>query len=191
MRNLGPLLGFVLLAAVVALFGASWLLPSRVEVERHELIAAPRERIHDWVGDLRRWPEFAPWSERADPTAVFRFGGQSGEAGAVLTWRGERLGEGRLTVTANDPAKGVWYDLSLAGGRRAWKGAVRYLPAGSPGATDVVWSQAGELGGVLARWHGLAVDRALGPALEESLERLAGLVEGTPAGPDRPEPPGD
>jgi len=191
MRTLGPFLGFVLLAAVVALFGASFLLPSRVEVERHRRIAAPRERVHAQVGDMRRWPEFAPWSERADPTAVFSFEGPSDGAGAVLAWRGDRLGEGRLTVTANDAAKGVWYDLSLAGGRRAWKGAVRYLPAESPGATDVVWSQAGELGGVLARWQALAVDRALGPALEESLERLAGLADDAPSGRARPESDGD
>ena len=189
MRTLGPVLGFALLALVVALFGASSLLPARVEVERHRPIAAARERIHALVGDLRRWPDFAPWSERADSSVVFRFEGPSEGAGAVLEWRGERLGDGRITLTASDPAKGVWYDLSLAGGRRSWKGAVRYLPGRSPGATDLVWSQAGELGGVIARWQGLAVERALGPALEGSLERLAGLLEDPTRG--GPAPSGD
>ncbi|MEN8008355.1 MAG: hypothetical protein ABFS42_15205, partial [Candidatus Krumholzibacteriota bacterium] len=75
------------LAAVVGLF-----LPSTFEVEKTVVIDATRGTIHEFTGDLTRWPEWTPWLED-NPDITVTFADLTTGAGAGLTWEdGSRNG---------------------------------------------------------------------------------------------------
>lgn len=159
---------------LLAFLVIGFLLPGRYEVERSLVFAAPPGAIHPYLENLRRWRE---WSgvegNGAEPR--FTFSGPEKGADARMEWRSESDGTGSLTLTASDPAKGVWFDLRTDGGFEA-KCAVRYFPV--DGGCRVTWTNAGRLGwNPLLRFFGLFADSLMGADFAGKLERLRALVE--------------
>ena len=164
----------VILAAWLCI---GFLLPARYEVERSVDIAAPFEAIHPFLAHLRRWKEWSVWYER-DPEMELTFSGPDQGVDARMEWRSESEGAGSITLTASDPAKGIWFDLRMDGGFEA-KCAVRYSPAES--GSRVTWTNAGQLGNnPLLRYFGLFADSMMGDDFAGNLERIRALAEGSP-----------
>lgn len=165
------------LVLVLVLTGLSFLLPSWYEVERSIVVAAPAERVHPVLDDLRRWREWSSWSAR-DPRLRIDYGGPSHGVDSQMAWYGE-LGSGELTLTASDPRRGVWMDL-LMDGRYATKAAVLLEPVDE--GTRVTWVARGSLGSnPIWRFTGLMMEPLLGPDVEASLAGIKALVEATVA----------
>jgi hypothetical protein len=64
--------------------------------------------------------------------------------GARMSWVGQRLGFGSLTLTQVHPAGGVEYELQFRGVDQGTKGALRI--AAEPAGSRLTWSDGGELG---------------------------------------------
>ena len=96
-----------LLAAVIGLF-----LPSTFEIEKSVVIKAAPERIHQFTGDLSRWPEWTPWLKE-DPNLVVTVGDQTTGVGATQAWTGGSSG-GELTFTRCEPDWGIAYDMTFS-----------------------------------------------------------------------------
>ena len=94
------------LAAVIGLF-----LPSTFEIEKSVVIKAAPERIHQFTGDLDRWPEWTPWLKE-DPDLVVTVGDQTTGVGATQAWTGGSS-DGELTFTRCDPGWGISYDMTF------------------------------------------------------------------------------
>src|SRR3954463_11738541 len=91
-------LALAVLAGVVIAVSGRGASPRRVE--REVVVAAPPEMVLEYVSDLRRWPEWSP-RERLDPEVRRTYGGPARGVGSSYYWSGnERIGQGRLTVTA-------------------------------------------------------------------------------------------
>jgi hypothetical protein len=167
----------VIVGVLVILTVGGFLLPSEYKVERDIVIAAAPEEIHGAVADLSTWPKWTAWTERRDPSCKWDFSGPSAGAGAVMTWRGEKMGDGRLELTEASPTEGIEYDVVFAAGQEPAQGGVRYEPL-DDGTTRVTWFNSGELGAnPLARYMGLLMDRMLGPDFEQGLAGLKERVE--------------
>jgi len=80
------------LVIIVGLF-----LPSNYMVTRTVEISATPDQIHEYVGDLKRWPEWSPW-KKADPTIEFTLGALTEGVGTSQSWT-DKSGGGSLTVT--------------------------------------------------------------------------------------------
>jgi len=169
----------VLLVVVLSVGAAVALLPDRFEVHREITIDAGPAAIHPYLEDLSRWPEWSAWNAERFPSLVSEFSGPERGVDAVWSWTMDE-GPGRLVLTASDPVKGVWYDLTFGEGaeRMSSKGAIQYLPA--EGGTKLLWTTSGELHG-LGKLMGPLVDSAMGPDFEAGLAKLKQLVEGTDA----------
>ena len=174
MRKLLKVIALVVLAAVVLAIGVGFALPSEYLVERSIVVNADRERIHALVGDLNRWPEWAPWQE-ADTTIRITYGDTTRGVGAHQSWRGDS-GSGELTVTSSSPESGIEYDLSFDGGAWLSVAALKYQPEGD--ATRVTWSMWGDAGGnLIGRYFGVMMDYMVGPMFEGGLDKLKARAE--------------
>jgi hypothetical protein len=93
--------------------------------------------------------------------------------------RGPR--SGRLTITSASPATGIEYDLAFEEGRYSSDGAIRFRRQG--GATTVVWSDRGDLGGgPVSGYVGLLMDGRVGAMFADGLQNSKARVESTPTG---------
>ncbi len=164
-------LGVLLLAFIITGF----LLPSSYALERSVLIKASPEQIHQLVGDLQRWPEWAPWEEM-DPSVETTYGPTTTGVGASQTWT-SNSGGGELTVTKSDPLNGIEYNMSF--GALSCDGVVRYevMPTG----TQVTWGMSGEMDNFIGRYMGLLMNSMVGPPFEAGLAKLKTAAEALPA----------
>lgn len=134
---------FMALLGVLVIAGSA--LPTRWEVGQQVEIPAAAARIHAWVGNLERWPEWKAWRFSADPEMQTWITGRPDGAGATLHWKSEAAGSGRLHVRHNSPQAGVCFRVRLAGSPEPARHAITYRPVGSQ-RTKVEWYASGDVG---------------------------------------------
>jgi hypothetical protein len=172
LRLLVLLFGFgVLVVVLVGLF-----LPKTWSVERNRLVRAAPERLQAELEDLHTWPAWTPWSQERDASLQIRYDGPARGAGARMSWQGQVLGGGSLTITRATPGLGVEYEIVFAGVDQPARGAV--VLAAEPAGTRVTWRDGGEL-----TWNPMhrvlrpVLEAKLGRDFDDGLARLAARVE--------------
>jgi hypothetical protein len=162
----------VLLVLLVVAAAVGFLLPHDYRVEESVVINAKPSRVHDLVGDLKRWDEWTPWKEM-DPTVQVTFGTATKGVGASQTWTGKD-GAGSLTFTASDEDKGIEYEMKFD--EMPAKGAIRYERMGD--GTKVTWSMSGDMEmPVVGGYFALLMPRMVGGSFEKGLSKLKSEVE--------------
>lgn len=162
----------VLLVFVVPQF----FLDKAYAMDRSTTIAGPPAAIQSVIGDLRTWDDWTVWNKEADPTLERTFEGDPGTVGHKMTWTGEELGEGEITITAATDTR-IDYDMVFDGSDPA-KCALVLSPQ-ADGTTGIKWEMSGEFDGMAwQRWLGLMMDGMVGPAFEEGLANLKARIEG-------------
>jgi hypothetical protein len=175
MKFLKKLFLFVLVIAAVLAAG-SQLLPSNYRVERSLIIRTKAENVFPLINNVKRWPEWSAWNTEMDPTLVFSYEGPEEGVGAVSKWEGKKAGQGMMTLTESDPAKGIKYELSFEHGRYVSRGWVSLLPAGTD--TKVLMGFGGELSrNPMDRIFGLFMEKMVGPDFEKGLAKLKKQLE--------------
>lgn len=165
--------------AVIAIFMVASIaiglaLPSDYRIERSITVDAAPERIHALVGDLQRWPEWAPWQD-ADPTIRVSYGSTTSGVGAHQSWVGDS-GSGELTFTESSPETGVRYDLSFDQGAFRCEAAMLYMREAD--TTRVTWRMSGDVGmNIIGRYFALMLDSTAGPMFDDGLTKLKARVE--------------
>jgi len=86
---------------------------STYTVEREQRIQGSQAAVLERIVDFRRWRSWSPW-EGIDPELRRTYSGAESGVGAVYKWEGNRkAGEGRMEITAVEPADGVTIDLQF------------------------------------------------------------------------------
>ena len=106
-------LGLGALVILIVLIGL--FLPRTWTVERSRLVRATPERVQKELEDLRTWPSWTPWSKERDATLAVTFDGPERGTGARMSWEGQRLGFGSLTLTNAHPGAGIEYEIQFRG----------------------------------------------------------------------------
>lgn len=164
--------GIVILALVVI----SQFLPGTYRVERSAVIAAKPEDIFPWINELRKWPEWSPWTTAKDPTIVYAYEGPEAGVGAISKWDSKKWGKGMMKLVESDPTQGVKWDLDIENGKFVSVGTLVFESAGD--GTKVTWAFSGELGrNPLSRYGGFFMDAMAGTEFEEGLSGLKKKVE--------------
>lgn len=165
----------VLLIIVVVLVCISFFLPSSWRVERSVVINAPTASVHALVGDLKRWSEWIPWTSETDPSVVYTFKDPTNDVGGSMSWKGEKMGVGSLTLTAANPTTGIAYEMQMEDTPPA-KGSISYTAESSQ--TKVTWVDSGELGlNPINRYFGLLIGPMLGADFDKGLAKLKQKAE--------------
>jgi len=170
----------VLLAVLLVVIATR---PSTYRVERSATAAAPAEVVYAQIADFHRWAAWSPW-EKLDPGMKRTFDGAAVGEGAGYSWSGnDKVGEGRMTVTAARPGEQVVIRLEFL---KPWAStsttSFRLAPDG--GGTRVTWSMEGhnDLMGKAATLF-MDMDKMIGADFERGLAQLAAAAEAAKAAP--------
>lgn len=167
-------LGFGALVILVVAVGV--FLPRSWSVERSRLLRATPERVQRELEDLKTWPEWTLWSRRGDESLVVTFDGPDHGPGARMSWEGQKLGFGSLTLTRAEPGAGVEYEIQFRGVDQGTRGALKL--AAEPAGTRVTWRDGGELGwNPMTRVFAPLIAAKLGQDFDTALARLAARTE--------------
>jgi hypothetical protein len=150
---------------------------SSFEVSRSTSIAAPPEKIHGLINDLREWRKWSPW-EDIDPNLERTYSGADAGAGARYAWKGNRkAGQGEMEITGSTPQR-VDVALSFVKPFRAENDVV-FAITPADDRSEVTWTMTGEQKG-LATLFGkiVSMDRMVGKDFEKGLARLKMAAEG-------------
>jgi uncharacterized protein YndB with AHSA1/START domain len=173
MRLLGRLVAG-LVAIVIVLAAAAYLLPREVTVTREIVIAAPPEKIFPHLNSLQRAAEWSPWAG-LDPTMQATWAGPEQGVGNRMEWSGSDIGAGSQEIIASVPNRRVETALDFGGMgiATAWQ-VLRPEDAG----TRVTWGLLVDMGNTPhGRYMGLMMDRWVGADYDAGLARLKALVE--------------
>jgi hypothetical protein len=168
------LIGLVVIIVILVVVG--FLLPTEYEVRRYITIDAKPSKIHDLVGDLKRWEDWMTWKDE-DPTIQITYGKKTTGVGARQTWTSEKEGgEGEIVFTSSDSKQGVEYDMSFNQGQYTSTGSILYEEMGK--STRVTWSMKGDwpmpvVGGYVV----LLFKPAIGESFQKNLTNLKSQIE--------------
>jgi hypothetical protein len=165
----------VLLVLIVALGVIGMVLPKNYQLKRSVTISAAPPAVHTFVGDLKKWPDWAPWQDE-DPTIKVTYGPKTSGVGASQTWTG-KSGDGRLTFTKCDDQGVAWDMVFVENGREMpAKGWMTYQPV--TGATVVEWGMEGKIDTpVIGGYLTLFMPMMVGGMFDKGLSRLKSKVE--------------
>lgn len=159
-------------------FVGAWLLPGQVGLERSIRIERPPAQVFAVLEDLDRFNEWSPWY-RHEPDAEYWRSGPERGPGAALNWRGERLGEGSMTIISQQPSEAI--DTEVRFGGQPDPALANYrLQALDPDATQVTWTFSARMAWPTARWFGLLLPRYIGADYQDGLASLKTVVEAAP-----------
>jgi effector-binding domain-containing protein len=133
LKTLAWIIGIILLIAIVLIFTA----PTTIHVERSVEINAPSAIV--W-NDIVRFEKFNEWNtwKQMDSTARFTVSGDDGSIGAVDSWKGSKIGEGKLQHLSMDPYKSVTQKLTFIT-PFASESDVFFRLSEAAGKTKVIW----------------------------------------------------
>lgn len=163
----------VLAAALLAAVAYLACLDGRFRVERDLEIAAPAQFAFEAVADLKSWPEWSPWLLH-EPDAEVAFSNNCRQRGGYYTWKGKRIGAGKLTHLELLPHSRIEQHIEFlrpyrASNRVAWGFESR------GDKTLVSWEMSGRMP-FLLRFMASKLEPAIGRDFELGLALLNGYV---------------
>jgi effector-binding domain-containing protein len=167
----------VILVAVVLIVAA--FLPSTYKVERQAMIKAAPETINEYITDLHKWDLWSPWKS-TDTAAIYEYNDTIGKGG-WMSWKGEIVGAGKLTLNEVTAEK-IGYHLVFTD---PWSSESNggFTLAKSDEGVLVTWMDEGSLPWPMGRIMGLFMDfdKTMGPDFEKGLAKLKEVCEAAPS----------
>ncbi len=150
-------------------------LPSKFSMSRSIEINAPVSLVFMKLTDLNEYVKWNPFPE-GDPTNTAEVSG-TGE-GSFLIWKGDKTGEGKMTITSVEPEKKIAVKMDFYK-PMSGEGMVHWLTtAKSEATTELVWTFDQNLT-YFTRYFGLVMDKMMGKHFEKGLANYKALVEGS------------
>lgn len=181
------ILFFGIASLLVAAIGIAFFLPGQASAERSILVDRPPSMVFAVADSFVLFNRWSPWAD-LDPATVYTFEGPERGVGASMAWKSEdpNVGSGKQTISFSSPDERVETLLDFGDFGTA-KAALSMEPEGA--GSRVTWRFDTELPitfdrkfffGVMGRWFGLRMDKAIGADYEKGLGRLKTLLESMP-----------
>jgi hypothetical protein len=151
--------------------------PSSYRVARSLVIAAPPDAVFPHVNELKKWEAWNPWG-KIDPAMKETYEGPPSGVGAVYAWVGNnKVGEGRMTITASRPNELVQLKLEFFKPMSGVSIAeFTFKPEG--GQTITTWDMNGEKNFMAKAFHlFINMDKMIGGQFEKGLADLKTVAE--------------
>ena len=132
-------------------------------------------RAHAFLDDFREWPAWSPW-EKLDPDMSRTYAGSDRGVGARYGWSGnKRAGAGVMEIVPSTP-ECVEVALQFLKPFKS-KSTVRFDLAPVAGGTQLTWTHAGSVGGLVSLVAKVyPMEKALAPDMEKGLANLVDLA---------------
>lgn len=168
-----------LLAVLLLLLLAGFLLPRHARVKRTLTMRASPGAVFERISTLRHWPEWTAWTTHRFPDLTYRFEGPAQGVGATLIATGKSSGDGTVRLLSADPERGVTYELDFNHGTQRFQGRLSWEATGP--LLRVVWELDADLGqNPMKRWGGLFLGNLMGGDMGDGLARLRSQLESPP-----------
>lgn len=132
--------------------------------------------IYPYLNTIDRWPEWTILNKSKDATILYSFSGPERGIGGTMTFDGEKLGNGKITITDSERDHSLNFEVKLNEEQVTFHGIILLEPQSS--GTDVTITMEGNVGFHLVnRYVILMMDQVIGPILEENLQNLQSLSE--------------
>lgn len=128
-----------LLILVAALAGASYQLPTQLEVQQSIVLDAPPEAVYPLLNNPTEWQKWSVLNKQTDPTIIHLYGGPMQGAGARMQWSGDRAGNGHILFKESISPQLLTYLQMEAVDSNQIQGSFELQPV--EGGTQVVWRQ--------------------------------------------------
>ena len=92
------IIGVLALIFLILFFAA----PTKMHIERTVVINAPPSTVWPHLVKFEEFNKWNPWY-KMDPAAQHTLSGVDGTVGAASSWKGEKIGEGKLENTVLEP----------------------------------------------------------------------------------------
>jgi hypothetical protein len=145
--------------------------PSDFRISRSAAIAAPPATVFAQVNELRNWEAWSPWA-KMDPGMKQTYEGPPAGTGAISKWSGDKVGEGKMTITESKPDELVRIKLEFITPMAATNDVqFDFKPQGNE--TLVTWTMSGK-NNFVHKAFGLFMDmeKMLGGQFEQGLSQL-------------------
>lgn len=86
----------ILSGAFALLIIVGIFLPSKISFERNLSINADKKIIFSYLENLKQWETWSAWSTQNDASIIFTFPEKYFGTGAIMQWKGKKLGAGRM-----------------------------------------------------------------------------------------------
>ncbi len=164
-------IGWVLLAILVLLLIASFILPKDIHVERTLSIDAPKNMVFNVVNDLKTHETWNPWKVN-DPTMVYEYPGETKGVGAKYTWTSDNSGTGSYEFVEADAGNSLSSKVTFDG-QGEGSGKLQFEEA--DGKTKTVWSFDSKMPWPM-NLMGPFMKGSLNKAFDQGLEGLSDFV---------------
>ncbi len=174
---MGILKNILIALAVIVVIAAVgiYFLPNSYSLTNSIEINRPADLVYNQVADFNKWSAWSPWAEQ-DPKAKITIEGAPGSEGQKMSWEGEKVGAGTMTlVAAAENESLVCSDVFLKPMEATAKDYWRF-ESDSTG-TKVTWVTSGGLKYPFGRLFGLAIDKFVGETERHGLENLKKVCE--------------
>lgn len=140
-------------------------LPAKWEVIATQTVKADRERLFDYLNEIRNWEQWTIWSKDVNTSFEFSYEGAPSGTGATQCWRAKsQFGKTKI-CSAQRPEK-IAYMFQFGHGQHMMKGCLTLRPRGSE--TEVVWAAYGDSGTNPSR---KIMARMMVPYMQKDFER--------------------
>lgn len=145
---------------------------SHYVVSRSATIQASPEVIYDHLDDFTTWALWNPW-DPLDPEMKKTLEGPESGVGAAYTWEGnDKVGVGKMTITAVEPGKRVDYRVVFKVPFESTSTTSLVVEPGADGS-KVTWTMEGDLDFMGKLFMGVdGMDTQIGPDFERGLTNL-------------------
>lgn len=135
------LLVALVLVAITAIIG--WLMPGTAKLERTLVMKGSADAIYEQVNTLKNWEKWSPWF-KMDPNQKLTYSELASGPGAYYSWKGEKTGEGTITIAEVVAGQLIKMNLAFKGQGDA-KSDFIFTKEGE--GTKVTWTFESEIGG--------------------------------------------
>lgn len=94
--------GFFALIIVIGIF-----IPSKYQFSKSIIINADKKLIFNTIDDVTTWKNWSAWSKENDPKIEITYGEITSSTGAIMEWKGKRMGKGKMEIIKTDPYKEI------------------------------------------------------------------------------------
>ncbi len=171
LKNILIAIGVILAIALIGIY----FLPSSYVVTRTILVERPPEMVFERVTNYETWSDWDPWHSM-EPESERKFTGEPGKPGHAMSWVGEKVGVGSLTIETASVEAGVKAKLAFVKPFKSEADDIWQFEKVDNG-TKVSWISQGALDYPIGRLFGLTVESMLGPQKEQGLEKLKVILE--------------
>lgn len=149
------------------------VLPSQFSMSRTITIEASVSTIFTRLTDLNEYIKWNPFPE-GDPTNTAQVSGSG--IGSYLVWKGEKTGEGKMTITTIEPEQKIGIKMEFYKPMTG-EGVVHWMTKSiSDTKTEMTWTFNQDLN-YFNRYFGLFMEAMMGKHFEKGLSNFKILIE--------------